>query len=163
MKSEKSSLPVTVRVSKTRVLKLPIFIQFQIFSRALCLFWLVWPHCMAVILTYPNVVCDEINFTAISYEKRVLRAAEPIFTLDPEVFLDFCSFHEAANSYTSRDSCSPLLGSLAAALSLMPSRKIKEISGTSVAFIISERKVLSPDFKESEDAESPKQTVMIGV
>ena len=56
VKSEKSSLPVTVRVSKTRVLKLPIFIQFQIFSRALCLFWLVWPHCMAVILTYPNVL-----------------------------------------------------------------------------------------------------------
>ena len=63
MKSENSSIPVTVRVSKTRVLKLPIFIQFQIFSRALCLFWLVWPHCMAVILTYPNVVCDDINFT----------------------------------------------------------------------------------------------------
>ena len=136
-----------------------IFIQFQTFSRALCLVWLVWPHWMAVILTCPNVVRDDINFTAISYENRVLRAAEPIFTLDPGFFLIFVLFAKQ-RIHTSRDLCSPLLGSLAAALSLMP-RKIKEISGTRVALIISERKVLSPDFKESEDAESPKETVMI--
>ena len=48
------------------------------------------------------VVCDNINFTSICHEKRVLRAAVLLFTLDPEDFLDFSSFREAANSYKSR-------------------------------------------------------------